>query len=54
MGSVRKAGAEAQLPEGDGEGGEYSFANLGGNLARLGAQHSATSDESSSFEASTS
>ena len=52
VGSSRKPAGEAQSLEGDGEGGEYSFANLGGTLGRLGVQQSSLGAESSSFEAS--
>jgi len=37
-------------PEGDGEGAEYSFTNLGGGLGRGGAPRGLSADEASSFE----
>jgi len=43
-------GRQAAAPEGDGEGAEYSFTNLGGGLGRGGAPRGLSPDEASSFE----
>ena len=51
QGAAADAGHEATAPEGDGEGGEYSFTNLGDGSLGRGAARSAFAEEASNVEA---